>query len=186
MCRKKFHFALPIVWLAFSLAGCAGARILPTASQDAPSVNVLKNGDFKSSLEYWSTIGQGVNPYHPADPGRADFQIDQGKLEIGITNPGVDVWSVMVYQSVVLEKGSTYRISFEASSTPDLTITSNITQDVTWTNISGDHIFPLTSILSNYSYEFTMSIQGAALLQFALGDIGIGRITLKNVVIVKE
>jgi hypothetical protein len=152
---------------------------------DAPKVvndsNLLKNGDFSDSLKNWQTIGQGTNLYHPEDPGRADFNIENGVLEVKIKNPGNGIYSIMLYQPVLLKKDTTYIISFYAKSDSDISIISNLTQDVTWTNFSGDQKFELTNVMTNYSYKFKMTQNCEVLFQFCLGGKGPANIFLDSI-----
>ena len=146
--------------------------------------NLIKNGEFNFALENWLTIGQGNNPYHPEDPGRAGFNIEGGILEIDISNQGISIWSIMLYQRVIFRKGVTYSISFDAKSDSPVEILSNVCQEGgNWTNYSGDFKFELTETMSNYSYEFTMNTEGMALFQFCLGTLGTRKIFLDNIVL---
>ncbi len=148
--------------------------------------NLIKNGDFNSSLDGWSVIGQGTNPYHPEDPGRADFAVSNGVLSIDIKNQGTWEYSIMLYQSVLFEKGATYTVSFDAMADSSMQIISNITQDVTYKNYSGDKTFQLTTVMSSNTYQFTMTDSGATLFQFCLGNMGIRKIYIDNIVIKKS
>jgi len=148
--------------------------------------NLIQNGDFSDDLNNWLKIGVGTNPYHPADPGRAGFTIENGVLSIDITNQGTGIYSIMLYQSVYFEKGDTYKISFDAKADNSCQIISNITQDNTWTNFSGDVKFNLSNTMSNYSYECTMNQDGPALFQFCLGAIGKSKIYFDNIIVVKK
>lgn len=148
--------------------------------------NLIQNGDFSDSLKHWLIVGMGVNPYHPSDPGRADFTIENGILSINITNQGTDLWSVMLYQSVNFERGQLYNISFDAKSDFPCSIISNVTQDISWINFSDDKYFELTNSMATYSYDFTMPQNGPALFQYYLGLLGTGKIYFDNIVIVKK
>lgn len=177
-----------IVLLLVILLGTAvyGKNVSATVKTE-PNItsNLIKNGDFSNSLKNWMTIGEGINPYHPADPGRAGFKIENGLLEIDIKNPGKSIWSVMLFQDVSFEKGASYSISFDAKSDPEMEIISNVCLDGIWTNLSGDNNFKLTSVMSGYTYKFDMSKGGLALLQFCLGNIGTGKVFLDNIVLQK-
>ncbi len=148
--------------------------------------NLVKNGDFNESKKYWTFIGEGENSYHPEDPGRADFTVADGVLSVNITNQGMWEYSIMVYQSVLFERGATYVVSFNAMADTSMDIVSNITQDVTWTNFSGDKTFHLTNVMASYSYQFTMPVAGAALFQFCLGNFGTRTIYIDNIDIRKK
>ena len=187
---KKNLFLGGVACLILFVTGCATSQnpVSQAESTTTPTrnPNLIQNGDFNNSLEHWSTIGQGTNPYHPGDPGQAAFKIEDGLLGIEIQNQGVSIWSVMLYQSVLFEKGAAYDISFDAKSDSEIQIISNVSQDGTWANFSGDKRFKLTNVMSSYSYQFTMSEDGAALFQLCLGTAGTGKVYFDNIVIRKK
>ncbi|HTX93148.1 MAG TPA: carbohydrate binding domain-containing protein [Anaerolineales bacterium] len=174
---KRISILSQLAGLLILLAGCVPSK---------PISNLVKNGDFSRSMDGWLTIGQGTNPYHPGDPGRADYKVRNGWVEVDIRDQGFNTWSLILYQSVMFEKGATYTVSFDAKADPGLKIISNITQDISWRNISGDQSFQLTGKSTRYSYRFRMTEGGAALLQFCLGKAGIGKIYFDNIVIEKK
>ncbi len=147
--------------------------------------NLVKNGDFSDSLNNWLLIGNGTNPYHPTDPGRADFSTVNGVLTIDIKNQGTWEFSIMAYQSVPFENAA-YIVSFDAMSDSAMQIISNVTQDGSWVNFSGDRVFDVSPIMASYSYEFTMPAAGAALFQFCLGNLGLRKIYIDNIAIRKK
>ena len=188
--RKNLLWRVTACLIPF-LAGCALNRNSITAagtttSKPAQNPNLIKNGDFDCSLENWLTIGQEKNPFHPDDPGRAVFRIKKGMLEVEIKDQGISIWSVMLYQSIPFEKGATYDVSFDAKSDSETQIISNVAEDVTWTNLSGDKKFRLTHVMSSYSYQFIMSKDGAALFQLCLGMAGTGKIYIDKIVMRKK
>ena len=149
--------------------------------------NLIKNGSFDSDLQNWIIIGDGPNPYHPEDPGRADFTIENGVVEIDIKNQGISIWSIMLYQRVTFEKGATYIISFDAKSDFETEIISNVAEENgNWTVYSGDKKFVLSNTMKTYSYQFTMSATGQALFQFCLGTLGTGKLYFDNIILTKQ
>ncbi len=156
-------------------------------AQDAPIVqkkNMLTNADFSDSLKGWMVVGKGKNVYHPQDPGRAEFGAENGMLEIVITDQGISIWSIMLYQEVQFKKGAPYVVSFKAKSDAPRKMISNITQDHTWKNVSGDKSFQLNEEIQEFSYQFVMTYDGAALFQFCLGLAGTGHVYIKDISIV--
>jgi Carbohydrate binding domain len=178
------------VLLVLVIAGCvspgdsASPAGLPVPRSSGQ--NLIRNGDFAHGLENWNTIGGGPNAYHPEDPGRAAFSPEDGALSIRIVNQGTSIWSVMFYQSVPFEKGVTYDISFEAGSDSGITVISNICQDGTWRNFSGDRSFKLTNSLSKFTYHFTMAEDGQALFQLCMGASGTGKVRFGHIAIRKS
>lgn len=149
--------------------------------------NLIKNYDFNDSFKNWILIGNTTNPYHPEDPGRANFSTENGMAEINITNQGQSIWSIMLYQSVYFEKNTTYVISFDAKSDSPFEIISNVCQDGgAWTNFSGDKKFSLTNVMTNCSFEFKMNVDGFQLFQLCLGTAGTGKLYFDNVIVRKK
>jgi hypothetical protein len=167
------------------VAGCTAPQANP-ALVPARGPNLIRNGDFSGALENWGVIGDGPNAYHPDDPGRAVFNVRGGSLAIEITNQGISIWSVMLHQSVELEKGATYDVSFDAQSESGVQVVSNFCDDATWRNFSGNRSFRLTRSMSRYAYRFTMAGDGKALFQICLGISGTGRVRLGNIVVLKS
>jgi hypothetical protein len=128
-----------------------GALSFAQIKADSAKDNLIKNGDFIGSLDSWLCIGQGTNPYHPQDPGRAEFTVEKGVLKIVIKNQGTSAYSIMVYQSVLFEKGAAYVVSFDAMSDAPMPIVSNVTQDGTYRNFSGDVTLKITAKMTRYS-----------------------------------
>lgn len=179
-----------MVCLLLLVVGCATTRN-PESQGDSASArgrgpNLIRNGDFARALENWRTTGDRPNTYHPEDPGRAAFGIEDRSLAIEIRDQGISIWSVMLYQNVPFEKGATYDISFGAQSDSRVRIVSNVTQDGTWRNYSGDRSFKLTGEMTAYTYHFTMSEDGEALFQLCLGTSGTGKVRLGSIAIRKR
>jgi len=178
-----------MVCVLLLITGCATTRNPESQGDSAPvrgrGPNLIRNGDFARALENWRTIGDGPNTYHPGDPGRAAFRVEDGSLAIEIRDQGTSIWSVMLYQGVPFEKGATYDVSFEAGSDSGVRVVSNVTQDGTWRNYSGDRSFKLTGKMAAYTYHFTMSEDGEALFQLCLGTSGTGKVRLGSIAIRK-
>jgi hypothetical protein len=172
------------------ITGCATTRNPESQGNSAPArgrgPNLIRNGDFARALQNWSTLGDGPNTHHPDDPGRAAFKVEKGALSIEIRDQGISIWSVMLYQGVSFEKGATYDVSFEAESDSGVRVVSNVTQDGTWRNFSGDRSFKLTAAMTACTYHFTMSEGGEALFQLCLGTSGTGKVRLGSIAIRKR
>jgi hypothetical protein len=176
--RKEMKELAAFILMAASLLNpvCHGQNQSSSKpASEAPknsNASLIQNGDFSRGLESWLIIGQGVNSYHPEDPGRAGFSVQNGVLRIDIRNDGISIWSVMLYQSTQFEKGATYTVSFRAKSDYETEIVANVVQDVTYKDFSGDRKFKLAGAMHDYSYQFTMSEDGPAVVQFCLGKAG--------------
>lgn len=176
--KKMFIILLLLCFITISKSYCSDYS--REKLNEVSVVNLLKNGDFSDSLKNWLLIGPGVNPYHPEDPGRAVFKVENGELEVNITNSGQSIYSIMLYQPVALKKDSTYIVTFQARSDSIIPIISNFTQDGSYTNFSGDREFKLTNVMTKYVYEFKMKQNLTLLFQFCLGNKGTGKIFLDS------
>lgn len=152
----------------------------------AAGASLIQNGDFSRGLERWLTVGQGTNRYHPEDPGRAAFRVQNGIVQIDIRNEGISIWSVLLYQFAQFDEGATYTVSFRIKSDFEREIIANVVQDVTWKNFSGDRKFKLTGATRDYSYQFTVSESGPAAVQFCMGKAGTGAIYLSDIAVKKN
>jgi hypothetical protein len=183
--KKNLVILSSLCFAIFSNSYCANC--LSDAIKEVNDSNLLKNWNFSDSLKNWQTIGQGTNPYHPEDPGRADFKIENGVLEVKIKNSGNGIYSIMLYQKISLYKDSSYVISFFAKSDFNLSIISNLTQDTTYDNFSGDQSFKLSNFRTKYSYKFKMTQHTCPVLfQFCLGGKGTGSIFLDSISLKKQ
>lgn len=198
----KFFISISIILFCFNLITFSQTKMI-IAKHDGTSdsinladiksisfknnPNLIKNGSFDSDLQNWILIGNGPNPYHPEDAGRADFTIENGVVGIDIKNQGISIWSIMLYQRVMFEKGATYNISFDAKSDFETEIISNVAEENgNWTVYSGDKKFVLSNTMKRYSYQFTMTVSGQALFQFCLGTLGTGKLYFDNIVLTKQ
>ena len=168
------------------LVGCTSIGEIQKKSLNNTGNNLVKNGEFSETMKDWLIIGEGINHYHPEDPGRASFSIEDGILKVKIINPGISIWSIMLYQSIDFVKGHTYTISFDAKSEEQTTLVSNIVQDTTWINYSGDHTFVLSGSMKTYSYEYVASKNITALFQLCVGNDQATSIYLDNVLIIEK
>jgi hypothetical protein len=178
--------ALNVVFLLSGISVCQNQPLKPARESSVDTgASLITNGNFSSSLQSWYTVGEGTNRFHPEDPGRAKFTVQNGILQIDIHDQGNTIWSVMLYQSAQFEKGANYTVSFRAKADFEPHITANVSQDVTYTNFSGDRKFKLTNAMQHYSYSFTMNEQGPALVQFCLGHTGKGKIYLTDIAVTR-
>lgn len=89
---------------------------------DAPPVeekpvgeNMLKNPDFSAGIDGWESA---VTP-----PGEATAAFEENKAVYDITNVGTADWNVQLKQSgIMLEQGSSYKVTFKAQGTTARTI----------------------------------------------------------------
>jgi len=121
----------------------------------------LTNGDFTAGLDNWST-------YIHFDAG-AEITADSGELEAHITNPGNEMWSVLLEQpGLQLSKGVTYELSFDARSTVARDI------ELTVENASYQRYFSekisLGTETQSFDYEWNMTADDTASLKFLMGQ----------------
>jgi hypothetical protein len=182
------QFAQIIICIVFcaALFGCSPNKIVQRVTATSNLNNLAINGEFMETTKDWEIIGEGINPYHPEDPGRAAFSIEDGNLKINISDPGSSIWSIMLYQSIDFKKGHTYTIKFDARADEPTTMVSNITQDNTWVNYSGDQSFVLSTDMQTYSFEFVPKEDITALFQLCLGNDKKTTISLEHVLVIEN
>ena len=100
-----------------------------------------------------------------------------GKLNIGITNGGTQVWHVqLVKGSISLQAGKTYRVSFRASAPTARSFTAYTGKaSDPWNSYSGYNSFYVTPEEDRYNYIFTpTTTDAAARMVFDLGNVSSG------------
>jgi Carbohydrate binding domain len=135
----------------------------------------LKNGDFASGLDPWSS-------YVHFDAS-ANLSVVDEKLNLNIENAGNEAWSVLVEQgNLNLGLGLTYELSFDARST----VARNM--EVTLENAEYHRYLSqsiaVDDVMETYSFDFVMSANDVASLKFLMGNFdGAHEITIDNVVL---
>lgn len=152
--------------------------------------NYVKNPKFTaaenlSDLTGWDFLTTGK--------GKASAKIENGTLIITTEKHGELDYSVQVVQSnIFLEKGSSYRFSFDAWVEADRTIKSAITApNAGWIRYFPDTKTSITTTRKTYSFDFKMNAKDdpTAHVEFNLGNQGSNAeeyITNVSVVITKD
>ena len=124
-----------------------------TAEEEEPTeglgVNMIKNGDFTSGIENWTTyINHG---------GSADFREENETAVVEINNPGAVDYGVQIYyDGFKLDQGGVYQFSFEMSSTVERTLEARLqVNGGDYHAYFGDYI-EVGPDMKEYSWEFTM------------------------------
>ena len=127
--------------------------------------NLLLNGDFSQNAEYWGTYVHGT--------GDADMFTQNGECVVKITNGGLLVWYVQLYQNIIpIIYGATYQVSFDAYSENHRTIFAYVGKNADpWSFYSDYEGFSLTTQKQTFTYSFTMnsSTDQAAHIVFDVG-----------------
>lgn len=108
--------------------------------------------------------------------GDAAFSASDGKLEIGPKSDGPVSYAIQVVQSpIVMEKGFSYRLSFDASSDEERTIITAITAPNNgWIRYLPDTDVKLEKNTRHFSWDFQMTekTDSTARLEFNCGNQG--------------
>jgi len=126
----------------------------------------LYNGDFSLSVGGWSLDQPG---------GEATFEVVDGVLEANLTNLGQEWWNIQMHQTISIEEGITYKLSFDAKTdtAKRIGIGMEDTDDGYVMLPGGDVVFELSNTMQTYEYYFTSdrSIDTAKFVLY-LGRIG--------------
>jgi len=169
------------------LIGTAGTIYIDNVrvQEDA---NVI-NGNFTSGYAGWESYAEDT-----VKSGVA-FEIDEldngsntSAAAITINDTGATDWFIQLKQPVALEKGKSYRVSFDAWSTLQRVIKFAIQENGgAWTEYSGGQ-YPTVkpNAFEHFAYEFTMKSETdeAALLTFTLGAVNGIRVSEKHTVFI--
>ncbi len=147
---------------------------------DAPTgmTNLVTEGDFATSTEWGNWIADW-------NATAASFDATSGAMVVDVTNVGEDTWHVQLFNETVdLVSGTTYVLSFEASSTVD--------RDILIELIDGNNQWSasLKDTTQRFAFEYTAGADVTdAKLNFLLGAVNgatAGAITLDNVYVYEK
>lgn len=160
--------------------------------------NYIYNGSFDQQVEGVPGVNNGTGStdvektsywtfsHVSANNGTASASNDNGALKVEIADPGNVTYGVQFYQRPLgIEKGETYKVTFDAWASEDRSIMSKVGSeaDKSFVNYSGDNTFSLTSAKQSFSYQFRMTGESNASsrLEFNLGNQGVNTVWLDNV-----
>ncbi|AEI42402.1 carbohydrate binding domain-containing protein [Paenibacillus mucilaginosus] len=151
--------------------------------EPAADGNYIINGRFENGLDAWQ-----FQPFAPpADlfDGTGDVAVDQGAARITIGQEGSQTYAVQFVQpQIPLEKGASYRLTFDARSDGERTMVTGISgPERSYTRYLDDQSVVLNSELQRYTYDFEMKAEtdGSARLEFNLGKAGTRPVWISNV-----
>ena len=149
--------------------------------------NYIVNGDFKEKED----LADEKNwIFMTALGGEAEAQIDNGEMIITTTNAGTADYSVQLVQpDLPLQKGGTYKVSFDAYAKENRTMKIGVTApDRGYKRYLDDTSVELSEEKQNYTFEFTMKDKNDAngRLEFNLGNTdSTAEVRISNVSMVK-
>jgi len=159
-------------------------RTLTVVSMTFTDTGKILNGDFAGAdLTPWTSYGQDFGL-----PAAYTATLVNGAVEIDITNPGDggQRWTVQYIQgNILLERGETYQLSFDAKASVARDIAAVLYNADTGINYVDTKEFMLTTEMENYAFVFTMVNDDILTqLQFLLGatpNYAAGVVTIDNV-----
>ncbi|MFP4014872.1 MAG: cellulase family glycosylhydrolase [Chitinispirillaceae bacterium] len=120
-----------------------------TQQSSSSTSNLLTNGDFENGETPWNFLASGA---------QAQGSVTDGEYETEVSSPGSENWNVQFTQSVGLEQGKTYRLSFRARAQSPRSIEVNVGQDGgAFASYMGATQVELTTSMETYMQTFTMS-----------------------------
>ncbi|MBN2355277.1 carbohydrate binding domain-containing protein, partial [candidate division KSB1 bacterium] len=142
--------------------------------------NMLFNGRFAHGTCGWD--------FYVTSPAQATCAAENSEIVISIANGGSNPWDVHLQQPhLVIEKGSSYTVSFDACSNPPRPIRPLVGMDGNaYTVYGGNQSLNLSTNKKRYSYSFTMNhtTDRKARLDFDIGQHS-GDLYLDNVTLTK-
>ena len=131
-----------------SAGNTARVTIIITVYFEASDDNAVYNGDFSLGEAGWTFDKPG---------GEASFVVTDDELIVTITDLAQEWWNLQLHQSLSLEDGVTYKMSFDAKSAEGKRIGLGLedTGDGYRMLPGGDVVFDLTDTYETYEYVFT-------------------------------
>lgn len=144
--------------------------------------NYIYNGGFDDGTTNWA-----FQPFEPAQDfgGSGSIAIDNGALKTTIEKPGNANYAVQVVQgNIPIEKGETYKLSFDAWSTGDRTMVTDISgPDQAFARYLQDQTASLSSSSKHFEYTFKMenTTDPNARIEFNMGQVSTLPVWIDNV-----
>jgi hypothetical protein len=143
------------------------------------SKNILLNGSFSDNQDYWSNfLNTGT---------QASFSCENNSLIANVINGGTNPWEVQyIQENILIEKGKTYDILFDASSALSRTINIGVGEN------AGDYAgyfiknITLSSTMQTYIFTATMTNETDSAARFIIefggqnGDVNMDNIILRE------
>jgi hypothetical protein len=152
----------------------AGATLFAASSPAAPennhptqaAINLISNGDFSNGTTDWH--------FHEADGANCVFNVNaDGQGKMMISSVGISDQSIQIMQGhLPVEKGNTYRLQFDASSSIDRYGMVTLQMDRSPFDPYFKDIYMLGSRMRTYFFEFYVDdTDEAASLRLMLGNV---------------
>lgn len=126
------------------------SEITLTVTEDIVVDNMLTNGDFSNGITGWTA-------YVHTSAG-ATVAAQNGGCNSVITNGGTATWNVQFFQgNLKIENGKTYKVTFDAKAESNRSIEAVVEKNGSPYTLFGGGAKNITTTLTNYSYEFTMT-----------------------------
>ncbi len=158
----------------------------PTQPVNPPSTpsagNVLKNGDFSSGTNTWTL--------YTFDGGRGSMNVSGGVLELDVSKPGPNAWSIQLVQNgVELDNGATYTLKATMRADQSHAIKLGVGQNYSpWSIYGGGYTkATLGGAWKTLTKTFTMNRKDdRARVVFDFGASATGAIYLSEVVLTRD
>ncbi|MGL1936100.1 MAG: carbohydrate binding domain-containing protein [Fibrobacterales bacterium] len=146
---------------------------------EGPEENLITNGDFTDGESGWV-----LDNFEGAS---AQTTVSNESLTLEISNAGSASWNIQFKQpGIPLEDGKQYRMSFSARAESSRKLDVNLETDGSpWTNYSNTDAFTLTTVMSTYTHEFSMSGTDLNARMVFNAGTNISNVTIDNISVVE-
>jgi hypothetical protein len=161
----------------FSLAIAASLCLI----SQARASNLISNGDFASGGTDWKFFSDTTK----GDTATVDYSSSAAVITVKTWNSATNYRIQFSQKGIQLDSGSTYTVSFKASSTVARSLAIAFSTDSTW-NYRGGGNASLTTSTQTFTVTIPVdSTTSAGVLQFNLGGT-VATITIDSVVVAKK
>jgi hypothetical protein len=164
---------------AMDRAGNEGKSSATVTVQMPHELQKLQNGDFEDGLKNWNTNVWG---------GAAVFDVEQASpisgtrsAHVKITQSSGTDWHIQLSQWMRIKKGFTYRISYRARASKNVTIATWLQADHgSYVGYSSNWV-SLNSQAKTFTHEALASADDTIFLEFMMGNIGLADVWFDDV-----
>lgn len=135
------------------------------------------------SSDFSNAQADGWSLYNNDASASSAMAMADNKMNVTISSAGSQSWYIqLIRPGIAIEAGKTYRVSFNAYSNTNRSISSLIMQPANPWTVYGNNDFTITSTDASYGYVFTAGTTDANCnFVFSLGNSGTSPVTIYNI-----
>jgi hypothetical protein len=143
----------------------------------------LNNGNFEDGLKGWNTDVWGGSAIFDAES--ASPLAGNKSAHIKVNESSGTAWHIQLRQWLQIKKGFTYRISYQARASKNLTLQTWLQMDHDPFSIYSNNQASLTNQAKTFNHVVKATADDKVYIEFVMGAVGVGEVWIDNVSVVE-